>query len=122
MTGAAALVLYDEDCGICLAFAAALARRGIGVAALGSPSAAIWLRDLTPHARASTFHAIDEHGRRRSGGEAVPLVLRALGHEAAATVAARVPGVTGRAYRAVAHSRRILSVALGLRACETARP
>ena len=122
MTGAAALVLYDEDCGICLAFATALARRGIGVAALGSPFAAIWLRDLPPHERSSTFHAVDEHGRRRSGGEAVPLVLRALGHEAAAAVAARAPGLTDCAYRAVARSRRVLSVALGLRACETARP
>ena len=121
MTGSAALVLYDEDCGICLAFAAALARRGIGVATLGSPSAAIWLRDLAPRDRWSTFHAVDEHGRRRSGGEAVPLVLRALGHEAAATALAGVPGVTDAAYRAFARSRCALSIALGLRACETAR-
>jgi predicted DCC family thiol-disulfide oxidoreductase YuxK len=120
MTGAAALVLYDEDCGICLAFAAALARRGIGVAAIGSPSAAIWLRDLPPRQRSATFHAVDEHGRRRSGGEAVPLVLRALGHGMAASVAAAVPDVTDAGYRTLARSRRALSVALGMRACETA--
>jgi predicted DCC family thiol-disulfide oxidoreductase YuxK len=122
MTGAAALVLYDEDCGICVAFAVALAKRGIDVAALDSPGAAIWLRDLPSRARASTFHAVDEQGRRRSGGDAVPLVLRALGHDAAASVAARVPRVTDASYRALARSRRALSVALGMRACGAARP
>jgi len=117
MTGAARLVLYDQDCGVCLAFARAISTRGIAVAALDSPLAAVWLRDLPSSRRNSTFHVIDERGRRRSGGDGVPLVLRSLGQDTTARAAEALPGLTRIAYRALVRSRRLLSVALGLNAC-----
>ena len=117
MTSPATLVLYDADCGICVALAGALSRRDVAVASLGSAVADACLRDLTPLDRSRTFHAVDAEGRRRSGGEAVPLVLRALGRDGTARVAAALPGVTELGYRALARSRRVVSLLLGLRAC-----
>ena len=113
----ATLVLFDEDCGICSALARRLSSRGVAVAGLGSPVASGWLRDLAPRERYRTFHAIDDRGRRHSGGAAVPLALHALGRHRAARAAAAMPGVTEALYRAVARSRRLLSLLLGPRAC-----
>ncbi len=122
MEDRAELVLYDEDCGICAAFARALERRGLRVAPIGSPVGGTWLRDLSPPARYAAFHAIDGRGRRRSGGAAVPLVLRALpGGRVSARLARALPRLTELAYLAVARSRRPLSAALGPSACAAPR-
>ncbi|HET9287332.1 MAG TPA: DCC1-like thiol-disulfide oxidoreductase family protein [Gaiella sp.] len=118
MEDRAELVLYDEDCGICAAFARALARRGLRVAPIGSPIGDTWLRDLSLPARYEAFHAIDGRGRRRSAGAAVPPVLRVLpAGEVSARLARALPRLTALAYVAVARSRRQLSAALALSAC-----
>jgi predicted DCC family thiol-disulfide oxidoreductase YuxK len=118
----AELVLYDEDCGICAAFARALEKRGVRVAPIGSPAGDTWLRDLSRPARYAAFHVIDGRGRRRSGGAAVPLVLPALpGGEVGARLARALPRLTELAYVAVARSRRHLSAALALSACAPPR-
>jgi predicted DCC family thiol-disulfide oxidoreductase YuxK len=116
----AELVLYDQDCGICAAFARALEMRGLRIAPIGSPAGDTWLRDLSPPDRYAAFHAIDRRGRRRSGAAAVPLVLRVLpGGRVSARLARALPRLTELAYVAVARSRRRLSAALGLSACAT---
>lgn len=117
MTSRATLVLYDADCGICVALADALSRRHVAVASLGSPVADACLGDLSRRDRYRAFHAIDAEGRRLSGGAAVPLALRALGRHGAARAAEAMPGPTDLAYRALARSRRVLSRLLGLRVC-----
>jgi predicted DCC family thiol-disulfide oxidoreductase YuxK len=106
----AELVLYDEGCAICTAFAEAVQRRGLRVAPIGSPEGEQWLRDLSWRERYQAFHAIDACGRRRSGGAAVPLVASALpAGRVAARVARALPTLTELGYRAVARSRGRLS-------------
>ena len=116
----ASLVLYDEACGICAAFARWLERRGVKTAPIGSAEGSTWLRDLEHRQRYAVFHAIDERGRRRSGGEAVPLVLESVrGLGPLATVARALPQATDAGYRLVARRRsllsRVLAVARGCR-------
>ena len=115
------LVLYDEDCGICAALAERLMTRQIDVAPIGSSLGRHWLRDLSPTDRYAAFHAVDADGRRRSGGDAVPLVIDALGGRAVARLARAIPGVTDAAYRAVARRRGTLSRLVGMPACGDVR-
>jgi predicted DCC family thiol-disulfide oxidoreductase YuxK len=115
------LVLYDEDCGICAALAERLMTRQIDVAPIGSSLGRHWLRDLSPTDRYAAFHAVDADGRRRSGGDAVPLVIDALDRRAIARLARAFPGVTGAAYRAVASRRGTLSRLVGTPACGDVR-
>ena len=110
-------MLYDEGCRFCTAVAAALAARGLAVAAIGSPAGDTWLRDLDHGDRYAAFHAIDGAGRRRSGGTAVPLVLEALpGGRLPAALARRTPRATHLGYGLVARNRRALSRVVGARA------
>jgi predicted DCC family thiol-disulfide oxidoreductase YuxK len=112
-----ALVLYDDDCGICARLASRLAAGGVDVAPIGSRTGDRWLRDLSPGARYDSFHAIDVAGRRRSGGAAVPIVLDALARHRSARVARALPRVTEAVYRLVARNRRALSRLAGGAAC-----
>jgi predicted DCC family thiol-disulfide oxidoreductase YuxK len=68
------------------------------------------LRDLTPVERMASWHLVPPTGERRSGGAAVPPLLRVLpaGRLPAAGFA-RFPGLTDRGYRWVAEHRSQLS-------------
>ena len=110
-------MLYDEGCRFCTAVAAALAARGLAVAAIGSPAGDTWLRDLAHRDRYAAVHAVDGAGRRRSGGAAVPLVLEALpGGRLPAALARRTPRATHLGYGLVARNRGALSRIVGTRA------
>ena len=105
-------VLYDEGCGFCTALAARLERfgRGLEVAPIGSATGERLLGDLEPEERYAVVHAVDEEGRRRSGGAAVPPILARLpGGRLPARVAAAIPGLTERSYALVASHRGTLS-------------
>jgi predicted DCC family thiol-disulfide oxidoreductase YuxK len=113
-------VLFDDDCGVCVACATWLARHGrdLTVEPIGSAASATLLRDLTPEAGLAGVHAIDRLGRRRTGGAAVPAILRTIpGAGLLARLTEALPGPTDRAYRAVARNRRTVSRLLGAHAC-----
>lgn len=110
-------MLYDEGCRFCTELAARLARRaGLRAAAIGSDEGALLLRDLTEAERYDAVHVVDADGRRRTGGAALPPILRRLhGGVVPAAVLAALPGPTERAYRLVArHRGRISDAARGL--------
>lgn len=118
-------VLYDDDCGICVRLAGRLATRpGISVVPIDSEVGAVLLRDLSPAERAASLHVVDERGRRRSGGAALPPLLRQIPHAAFLAAAAEgLPGLAERGYRLVAHHRRTLSRLARLETCgATAAP
>jgi predicted DCC family thiol-disulfide oxidoreductase YuxK len=104
-------VLYDEGCAFCTALARWLAGRpGLRTAPIGSPEGALLLRDLTPAERYDAVHVVDERGRRRTGGAALPPVLRRLpGGRLPAALLAALPGPTELAYRLVARNRSAVS-------------
>jgi predicted DCC family thiol-disulfide oxidoreductase YuxK len=108
---AALTVLYDETCGVCTALAGWLQRRGrdVAVAPIGSTVGARLLRDLSPRERYASVHVVDRLGRRRSGGAAVPPVLRTLpGGAGPGALASALPRVTDAAYRLLSARRGLL--------------
>jgi len=118
----AALVLYDADCGLCGRLARWLERHGTRVVPIRSAVGDQELRDLSPGEREDSVHAVDDHGRRRSGADALPPILRALPHlgwAARAVEAAPAPARWG--YAAVTRHRRRLSRLLRLQACAPRR-
>jgi predicted DCC family thiol-disulfide oxidoreductase YuxK len=118
MDGRAALVLYDADCGVCNRLAEALTRHGVRVAPIRSATGEIELRDLPRTCRDAAVHVLDDRGRRRSGAEALPPILRALPRLAwSARLVEILPAPSGLGYATVARQRRVLSRILGLRAC-----
>jgi predicted DCC family thiol-disulfide oxidoreductase YuxK len=122
MRARAALVLYDADCGICGRLAAWLSERGIRVSPIRSAVGDHELRDLTRTRREATVHVVDDRGRRRSGSDALPPILRSLprlGWAARLVEAAPVPSRLG--YAIVARNRRRLSRLAGLRGCTATR-
>jgi predicted DCC family thiol-disulfide oxidoreductase YuxK len=119
----AQLVLYDEDCGVCTSLAGMLERHGVAVAAIGSLHGERWLNDLPPAARYASVHAIATDGKRRSGGAALPCILRALpGGRPLAAAAAAFPRLTNALYTRFARQRRRLSTVIGQRACGPGDP
>jgi predicted DCC family thiol-disulfide oxidoreductase YuxK len=107
-------VLYDADCGFCNWALSALLRwdRGgrLRPVALGRPEADRLLHDLTPDERTASWHLISPTGERRSGGAALPPLLRTLpGGRVPAAVFGRAPRLTDRGYRWVAEHRAELS-------------
>lgn len=118
MKDRAALVLYDAGCGVCSRLADVLARRGVRVAPIRSATGETELRDLPPTSRDAGVHVVDEHGRRRSGAEALPQILRTLPRLAwSAPLVELLPAPSRLGYAAVARHRRVVSRILGLRAC-----
>jgi predicted DCC family thiol-disulfide oxidoreductase YuxK len=110
---ARARVIYDADCGFCkfsLALLLAWDRRGtLRILALESPEADRLLADLTPEQRNSSWHLVDESGRRNSAGAALAPVLTLLpGGRGPAALVARVPDLTERGYRWVVDHRSLL--------------
>jgi predicted DCC family thiol-disulfide oxidoreductase YuxK len=103
-------VIYDGDCGVCKTLLALLLRadrnRRLTPLALGTPAADALLHDLTPERRNASWHLIDPAGNRTSAGAAAPPLLRLLpGGAIPASLLARFPRQTERAYRAVADNR-----------------
>jgi predicted DCC family thiol-disulfide oxidoreductase YuxK len=107
-------VLYDADCGFCkwLLSAVLLWDRAARLhpIALQRSEADDLLQELTPAERMASWHLISPTGERRSGGAAVPPLLRVLpaGRLPAAGFA-RFPRLTDRGYRWVADHRSQLS-------------
>jgi predicted DCC family thiol-disulfide oxidoreductase YuxK len=109
----AVTVLYDHDCGFCrwcigrlLAWDRAERVRPL---AIQSEEGAALLAGLTPEQRLASAHAVDEGGRRTSGGDAIAPVAAVLpGGAPLAAFARRAPGLARAGYRAVAGSRSLL--------------
>jgi predicted DCC family thiol-disulfide oxidoreductase YuxK len=107
-------VLYDADCDFCTWLLAAVLRwdragrlRPVG---LQRREAAELLADLAPDERMASWHLVSPTGERRSGGAALPPILRALpGGRLPAAAFARLPRLTERGYRWVADHRSQLS-------------
>jgi predicted DCC family thiol-disulfide oxidoreductase YuxK len=114
---ARATVIYDADCGFCkfsLALLVSWDRRRKGRAALrplplGTAEADHLLADLTPEQRNSSWHLVDDSGRRNSAGAALAPALSLLpGGRLPAAIVARMPHVTERGYRWVVDHRGTL--------------
>jgi len=110
-------VLYDEGCGFCTGVAARLRRvDGVEAAAIGSPTGAVLLRDLDTDERYAEFHVVDDLGRRRSGGAALPALARLLPAGAAvARLLATFPRLTSAGYLVAARNRGLLARLTGIR-------
>lgn len=107
-------LLYDADCGFCKWLLSALLRwdraARLHPIALQRSEADDLLQELTPAERMASWHLISPTGERRSGGAAVPQLLRMLpaGRLPAAGFE-RFPKLTDRGYRWVAEHRSRLS-------------
>jgi predicted DCC family thiol-disulfide oxidoreductase YuxK len=104
-----AVVFYDADCGFCRwAVDKVLAwdRAGkLRPAALQGPEADRLLRGLSDEEKMASWHLVVD-GNRYSGGAAAAPLLRLLpGGRPLASVVARFPQVSDRAYRYVARHR-----------------
>jgi predicted DCC family thiol-disulfide oxidoreductase YuxK len=120
------VVLWDRDCGFC-AFMLALVlradtRRVLRPAFIQGPEGERLLADLPVKERLESWHLVDDHGRRTSGGRALTELLRALPplRPLARLTAAR-PALTERAYGWVATHRSLLSKPIPAAAKERAR-
>ena len=134
---ARAVLLYDRDCGFCRAAAAAVLawdrRRALRPVAIQDPEADLLLGGVAPERRLDSWHLVldpdaDEEapaaprtdpnpGPRplaafSAGGAVAPLLRLLPGGAAPATVAARLPRATERAYRLVAEHRSLLGRAV----------
>ena len=120
------LVLYDSDCGFCVWTLAWVLRwdrhRRLRSAPIQSPEGQEALGGLEPSERLASWHFVDEHGRVSSAGPALTELLRRLpAGPAPAALTARAPGLTQRAYEAVAANRSMLSRLVSARAKSRAR-
>jgi predicted DCC family thiol-disulfide oxidoreductase YuxK len=107
-------ILYDADCGLCMWLLSALLRwdraARLHPIALQRAEADDLLQELTPAERMASWHLISPTGERRSGGAALPPLLRALpGGRLPAAGFARFPRLSERGYRWVADHRSQLS-------------
>ena len=102
------LVLYDADCGVCNWLLSGLLRwdraRRLRPLALQRPEAAELLADL-PAERVASWHLVSPDGGRRSGGAALPELLRTLPAGRVPRRASPASHVTDRGYRWVAAHR-----------------
>ena len=108
------VVLYDGDCGFCKWLLAGLLRwdgaRRLEPVALQSAEARALLSGLSDDEQMASWHLIAPDGSRRSGGAALPQLLRQLpGGGIPAAAFARAPGMTDSGYRWVADHRSQLS-------------
>lgn len=109
-----ATVLYDDDCGFCKRllskFLAWDRGRRLRPIALQDPEAERLLGEMPQERKMASWHLVAPGGTVRSGGEALPALLRLLpGGGAPAWFVDRIPGTTDRVYRWVAANRSALS-------------
>lgn len=113
-------VVYDEDCGACRWTAERL-RRWDPAGNLAFESiqrAGDLLAAVPPEDRLDAMHAITRDGRVFTAGAAVPVIVRELPAGApVGALAARLPGLTERLYRAAADHRTQIGHWLGQEAC-----
>jgi predicted DCC family thiol-disulfide oxidoreductase YuxK len=108
------VVLYDDACGFCRWVLSGLLRldrrRRLRPLALQDEAAGALLSDLGPDERMASFHLVSPQGRRLSGGEGLPALLRLLsGGRAPAAALSRLPALSDRGYRWIAEHRSQLS-------------
>lgn len=115
-------VIYDEDCGFCRWSADRLRawdrHHALRFVPLQDREADRLLEAVPRGRRMQSWHLVEPDGRVWSAGAAVPRVLRRLPLGAPlASIADAAPGLTDRAYAAVARRRTALGRMLGQRAC-----
>jgi predicted DCC family thiol-disulfide oxidoreductase YuxK len=108
-----AIVLYSHTCGFCrwsMAKLLAWDRPGrLRPVALQDTEAERLLPGMNEEERMASWHLISPDGERRSGGDAVPFLLRELpAGRPLAALADRMPRLVNRAYRFVADHRGAL--------------
>ncbi len=118
MTDPRVTVLYDEDCGFCRwSLDKILAwdrRRALRPVSIQSAEGQRLLAGVPEQLRLNSWHLVTPEGEVRSAGSGVPALLDELpGGAPLAAITQRLPGLTERAYRAVASNRDRL--ARGLR-------
>jgi predicted DCC family thiol-disulfide oxidoreductase YuxK len=117
-----AVLLYDSDCGFCrwsvdkvLAWDHGGRVRSME---LQDPEADSLLGEMEEGVKMGSWHLVTPDGRVYSAGAAAPPLLRLLpGGKPIAAVLAAFPGVTDRAYRAVARNRDRFARLVGQTAC-----
>ena len=106
-------VIYDGDCSLCLSFKDMIVRldrtKRITPIPLRDPRVAPLLSGLTDHEIRGSFHLVWDNGRRTSGDQAIPDILRLLPlGRLPAWCLEHVPGLGGlnqRIYRWIAFHR-----------------
>ncbi len=125
--GAAAVVLYDADCGFCKwSLNKILAwdrRHKLRPVAIQSSEGQRLLAAVPEALRLDSWHLVPADGKVRSAGEAAaPLASLLPGGRPLAFVARAAPGLTARSYRAVAGNRDRLARLLRIDAsCQVRR-
>jgi predicted DCC family thiol-disulfide oxidoreductase YuxK len=109
---AAAILLYDSDCGFCrwsLGKVLAWDRRGaIRPVSLQSKEAERLLAGMPEERRFGSWHLVDPGGELRSAGAGIAPLLRLLpGGGPLAAIAARTPAAMERGYRWIAGNRSL---------------
>jgi predicted DCC family thiol-disulfide oxidoreductase YuxK len=117
-----AVLLYDSDCGFCrwsVDKVLAWDRGGrVKSMELQDPEADSVLGGMEEAVKMSSWHLVTPDGRVYSAGAAAPQLLRLLpGGTPLAAVFSAFPGVTDRAYRAVARNRDRFGRLVGQTAC-----
>jgi predicted DCC family thiol-disulfide oxidoreductase YuxK len=107
------VLLYDRDCGFCRWSVGVLLacdrRRVLRPLALQDPEADRLLAGLGEEERMASAHLVSPEGRRWSGGEAAPPLMRLVpGGRPLAHLTERFPRATERAYRWVADHRSLV--------------
>jgi len=117
-----AIVLYDQDCGVCRWTAGQLRRwdrrNGLTFRSIQTAEAGGDLDAMEPAARYASWHVIEPDGRIWSAGAAIPRVMRRLpGGGPVATLATTFPALTERMYGLLVRHRTRLGRMLGEQAC-----
>jgi predicted DCC family thiol-disulfide oxidoreductase YuxK len=110
VSGSAATLLYDGDCGVCRWCVAVLLvkdrHRRLRPVALQDPRAVALLPGMDAATRMASWHLVAPDGTAWSAGAALAPALRLLpGGGPAASVAERFPGAVDRGYRLVVRHR-----------------
>lgn len=116
----AAIVLYDDECGLCRMILAALLNwdraERLEPAPIQSARGGRLLSEIPSRERLASWHLVDGTGAVRSGGAGIAVVLAVLPRGARlARMASRFPTATSCAYDWVAGHRALLGRALGAR-------
>jgi predicted DCC family thiol-disulfide oxidoreductase YuxK len=121
------VVLYDRDCGFCVWSVQILRawdrRSRIAAIPIQGEEGSRLLARVAPAARLASMHIVTSDGTVRSGGSALPALLRPLpAGRALARLTEVMPRTTDRAYRLVSRHRATLGRLLGRRSCPAGSP